>query len=327
MNQILINNQNVLIKEYEGKRVITFKDIDMVHNRPQGTARKRFNDNKKHFIEGEDFYILDQPSEIRTLGITRPQGGTPQSVTLIAESGYLMLAKSLTDDLSWDVQRKLVNDYFTVKDIQQRMTSAEIIAGIANNAVEMERKQKMLEAKQREQQKEIENVNTRLDNMVDVISLDKNSWRKDSQHLISKIATKIGGFECMKNVYQEVFKLVEERAGVALGTRLTNKRNRMAGEGVCKSKRDRFTKIDIIAEDKKLIEIYVAIVKEMAVKYGVCQEEHKMKTKIYEELKRLAKRYKKYGVTLDLLKQVYKSGIDNGMSEKASLIGVRLGLY
>lgn len=51
-----------------------------------------------------------------------------------------------------------------------------------------------------------------------------------------------------------------------------------------------------------------------------------MKTKIYEELKRLAKRYKKYGVTLDLLKQVYKSGIDNGMSEKASLIGVRLGL-
>lgn len=270
MNQILINNQNVLIKEYEGKRVITFKDIDMVHDRPEGTARRNFNTNKKHFIEGEDFYILDQPNEIRTLGITRPQGGTPQSVTLIAESGYLMLAKSLTDDLSWDVQRKLVNDYFTVKDIQQRMTSAEIIAGIANNAVEMERKQKMLEVKQQEQQKEIENVNTRLDNMVDVISLDKNSWRKDSQHLISKIATKIGGFECMKNVYQEVFKLVEERAGVALGTRLTNKRNRMAGEGVCKSKRDRFTKIDIIAEDKKLIEIYVAIVKEMAVKYGVC---------------------------------------------------------
>lgn len=68
-------------------------------------------------LRGEDFYILDQPSEIRTLGITRPQGGTPQSVTLIAESGYLMLAKSLTDDLSWDVQRKLVNDYFTAADI------------------------------------------------------------------------------------------------------------------------------------------------------------------------------------------------------------------
>lgn len=58
MNEILINNQNVRIKEYEGKRVITFKDIDMVHDRPEGTARRNFNTNKKHFIEGEDFYIL-----------------------------------------------------------------------------------------------------------------------------------------------------------------------------------------------------------------------------------------------------------------------------
>nr|DAR62177.1 MAG TPA: hypothetical protein [Caudoviricetes sp.] len=44
----------------------------------------------------------------------------------------------------------------------------------------------------------------------------------------------------------------------------------MAGEGVCRSKIEKLNKVDIIAEDKKLIEIYVAIVKELAVKYGVC---------------------------------------------------------
>lgn len=259
MNEILINNQNVLIKEYEGKRVITFKDIDMVHDRPEGTARRNFNTNKKYFIEGEDYFKICA-NEIRTHKIMEISPKAHEDVTLMTESGYLMLAKSLTDDLSWDVQRKLVNDYFTVKEVQSTFSGLSPQLQLLIN----------IETQQKQQQKEIENVNTRLDNMVDVISLDKNSWRKDSQHLISKIATKIGGFECMKNVYQEVFKLVEERAGVALGTRLTNKRNRMAGEGVCKSKRDRFTKIDIIAEDKKLIEIYVAIVKEMAVKYGVC---------------------------------------------------------
>lgn len=51
-------------------------------------------------------------------------------------------------------------------------------------------------------------------------------------------------------------------------TRLTNKRRRMADEGVCKSKRDKLNKVDVIADDKKLIEIYLAVVKEMAVQRG-----------------------------------------------------------
>ena len=110
-----INNTELSVKVYQGQRVVTFKDIDTVHERPEGTARKRFNDNKKHFIEGEDFYTLDQPSEIRTLGIERPQGGTPDKVLLVTESGYLMLVKSFTDDLAWDVQRQLVKSYFRKK--------------------------------------------------------------------------------------------------------------------------------------------------------------------------------------------------------------------
>lgn len=90
-----INNTELTIKMYQNQRVVTFKDIDTVHERPEGTARKRFNDNKKHFIEGEDFYTLDQPSEIRTLGIERPQGGTPDKILLITESDYLCLLSPL----------------------------------------------------------------------------------------------------------------------------------------------------------------------------------------------------------------------------------------
>lgn len=33
-------------------------------------------------------------------------------VILLAESGYLMLVKSFTDDLAWQVQRQVVNGYF-----------------------------------------------------------------------------------------------------------------------------------------------------------------------------------------------------------------------
>lgn len=137
--------------------------------------------------------------------------------------------------------------------------------------IQMETRQKQLEAKQAQQDTAIADLGQRLTNTCEVIALDKNAWRKDTQHLIAKIATATGdGCGNIRQVYEEIYKAVESRAGVALNIRLTNKRNRMAGEGVCRSKIEKLNKVDIIAEDKKLIEIYVAIVKELAVKYGVC---------------------------------------------------------
>lgn len=72
----------------------------------------------------------------------------------------------------------------------------------------------------------------------------------------------------IRDVNTEVYDLVDTRAGVSLAVRLTNKRRRMADEGVCKSTRDKLSKVDVIADDKKLIEIYIKVVRELAVKYG-----------------------------------------------------------
>jgi len=48
----------------------------------------------------EDFYALDQLSGIRMLDLERMQVGVPEKVMLITESGYFMLAKFFTDNLS-----------------------------------------------------------------------------------------------------------------------------------------------------------------------------------------------------------------------------------
>lgn len=117
-----------IAKVWKEQRVVTFKDIDAVHKRPNGTAKRNFNRNRKKFIEGEDYFELNQRDEIRTLGIERPQGGTPNSVILMTESGYLMIVKSFKDDLSWDVQRQLVNTYFKFKDIVDNYSSPELPA-------------------------------------------------------------------------------------------------------------------------------------------------------------------------------------------------------
>ncbi|MGM9544686.1 MAG: ORF6N domain-containing protein [Romboutsia timonensis] len=110
MNEISIANTNITIKEYQGQRVVTFKDIDTIHQRPDGTARRNFNTNKKHFIEGEDYFVRNSYEAKKEYGIIAPNG-----VVLVAESGYLMLVKSFTDDISWDIQRELVKTYFRVK--------------------------------------------------------------------------------------------------------------------------------------------------------------------------------------------------------------------
>ena len=127
MNVMEIQGTPIQIKEYAGQRVVTFKDVDTVHHRASGSARKRFNDNRKHFIEAVDFYRLTQPSEIRTLDFSRPQGGVPSEVILITETGYLMLVKSFTDDLAWKVQRELVDSYFRARAEPEEQTMQEII--------------------------------------------------------------------------------------------------------------------------------------------------------------------------------------------------------
>ena len=116
LKTVTINSTDISVKEYKGKRVVTFKEIDQCHGRPDGTARKRFNDNKAHFIEGVD-YFKTKCSEVRPFfGQTLPNGFNPNGdIVLLTESGYLMLVKSFTDDLAWDVQRQLVNSYFKVE--------------------------------------------------------------------------------------------------------------------------------------------------------------------------------------------------------------------
>lgn len=110
MNLIKIGNQEIATKEFKGQRVVTFRDIDQVHERPEGTARKRFNDNKDRFVIGEDFIVRNSDEAKEEYGVIAPNG-----LVLITEQGYLMLVKSFTDDLAWKVQRDLVNTYFRVR--------------------------------------------------------------------------------------------------------------------------------------------------------------------------------------------------------------------
>jgi RsfA family transcription factor len=145
-NNKTVSVDSLAIKDYKGQRVITFKDIDQVHGRPDGTASRNFRENRNHFVENKHFFSLKpnelQSDEIRRFGIASPKGGY-----LITERGYLLLVKSFTDTLSWEVQDKLVETYFRVKEVVNQSVHSYMIIDPVERAKawikEQEEKQKL----------------------------------------------------------------------------------------------------------------------------------------------------------------------------------------
>jgi len=185
---------------------------------------------------------------------------------IMNRDGFTLLAMGFTgsDAMQWKIKYiQAFNEMEKqlLKPLPQ-MSQMEIIAAIAQGAAEHEKQLKQISAMQMAQANELQG-------MRDVITLSTVSWREDTKNLLVKIAQKMGDIRLVSDLWKQAYKLLDTRMGVNVKQRLTNLRNRLMNEGVCKSKRDKANQLDVIGEDKKLIEGFVAIVKEMAIKEGV----------------------------------------------------------
>ncbi len=53
----------------------------------------------------------------------------------------------------------------------------------------------------------MEQLDKKVDSIKDVIALNPNSWRTDSAKIINKIALQMGGYEHIKAIREESYKL------------------------------------------------------------------------------------------------------------------------
>lgn len=267
----------------EGKRCISDKTIAEIHGVKVFHVRELIGNNIKRFTAGVDYIDMkkrigtddtlcdERSNEITTLELFLSLGYAKQSITqaehiyVLSERGYAKLIKIMDTDLAWEIHDKLIDEYFELREEKMNMDNLSPELRLLIN-MEMEQKR---QAKELAEVKESsQRINDRVESIREVVALDTTSWRDDTRNLINKIAQELGGGTAFKQVRTESYELLEKRMGVSLKARLTNKRRRMADEGVCKSTRDKISLVDIIAEDKKLIEGYTAIVKEMAIRYG-----------------------------------------------------------
>lgn len=120
---------------------------------------------------------------------------------------------------------------------------------------------------------ETKRIETKVNNIADIVSLNTTDWRKESQHLIRQMAKAQGGYGAYQEIHSEIYQELDRRANSNLSIRLENKRSRMARAGVSQTKINKTNKLDVIDENKRLLEIYLAVVKEFAIKYGVWKGE------------------------------------------------------
>lgn len=120
---------------------------------------------------------------------------------------------------------------------------------------------KQIKAEIKETKKEIQDIR-------EVVTLNPNSWRTEVTNILNKIAIERGGTqETYRHIRNESYELLDARAGAKLSIRLTNIKRKVLEETGSKSKADKVSKLDVIAADKRLTEVYLAIVKDMAIKY------------------------------------------------------------
>lgn len=88
--------------------------MDAVRGRPDGTAGRAYRTHKARLNEGRHYFRMNLDEFRRGFPAVAPERGGGD-VTLLTERGYLVLVKSFTDDLAWQVQEQLVDGYFRAK--------------------------------------------------------------------------------------------------------------------------------------------------------------------------------------------------------------------
>lgn len=247
---------NLIPLEFKNQRIITTKVLAEEFGTEEKNIQMNFSNNQSRFKEGKHFIKLEGqalkefknslPNEIR-----EPLKFAPV-LYLWTERGAARHAKILDTDEAWDVYEELEETYFRVKNEENILDTSEL-------SLELQMFNKMLQAV----------AKSEIEHMREVVAINTSNWREDSRKMIVKMAHYLGGNSYIHAVQTEVYSLMRTRLRCKLDVQLTNMRRRMAEEGVCKSKRDKLNYLDVIERDNRLKEGYLAIVKELAIKYGV----------------------------------------------------------
>lgn len=234
-----IKDMFTLEKDTEGKPVISGRDLFKAVSE-RDSYSKWFYDikNKMSLLEDVDF--------VRVSEVTDTLGGKQTTVThyLTTRTAkkIAMASQTKLGEVVQDYFLEIEEDYLNYITGRKAFTEDNV-------------------------QESLDNVIELQEGIVAHFAVGKNTWRKDTDRVMKRLGT------MNKRNYSEIrnraYELLEEREGVNLSTRLNNIKKRLLKNGFTKNAIDKKNRMDVIAQDDKLIQTYIEVVTELASEYKV----------------------------------------------------------
>lgn len=167
MENFVLNDKIVFtVREYNNERVLPFFAVDILHGKESGTTYRNFQRNKKHFLEGIDYYYFSGNKGKKLLEERyNTLRDLPKSNNfkfhLLTFKGYLNICKCFYDDLSWDIQKRLV-DYFYYSVKNNFNTLYDGLRALIDKLEQQDNKMSILEIKQEENNRLIEDITCKM---------------------------------------------------------------------------------------------------------------------------------------------------------------------
>ena len=254
---------NLVPMEFKNQRIMTTKTLAEQFGTEDKIIQQNFKRNEERFVEGKHYYRLTGKELKEFKADLHLEGNLKFASELIlwTDRGAARHAKILDTDEAWDVYERLEENYFNPKENKPTCIEDVLISSL--------QEMKVLRLEINNTKEEVNGLKEDTQNIRDLVALSPNQWREDTTKIINKIATKLGGYTYIEVIRKESYKILNSTYGVDVNRRLLNKKKNMALEGCSKSKIAKVNVLDVIAEDKKLIQGYISIVSKLAIKYGV----------------------------------------------------------
>ena len=233
-----------------------------------------FNKQHKHVLEAIENKISTAGNSalLKTMFCEdsyRASNGKMNKMYFMNRDGFTFIAFGFTGSIADDFKLKYIEAFNQMEQQVKRELDTSSLSPELQMFGQIYKSLAHQEIETKELKEQNERLETKVDGIADLLTLDTKDWRKEVNGIIRKIAIKQGGFDKFKEIGNESYVLLEDKARCSLTIRLENRKKNMIAQGIGKSTVKRLNKLDVIADDHRLKEIYVSIVKNMAIKYGI----------------------------------------------------------